>query len=75
MRLSKNSNQPRLLTTLRILNGFTQAELAQILGRSQTYVSRLERGETTPTQPEAKTLARVLNTTSDVLFPEIGGVE
>ena len=78
MRLSKkNSNPPRFLTTLRILNGFTQAELGQILCRSQTYISRLERGEITPTREEAQTLARVLKVGAADLFPELfrnGGV-
>lgn len=46
--IDKDINQaalPRLLTTLRAKKGFTQSELAEKLGVTQSYISKLENSE------------------------------
>jgi len=49
------------LATLRLARGLTQAELAQALGTSQAYVSRLEAGEHAPGLTRIRELARILD--------------
>lgn len=47
-----------VLRSYRILAGLTQADVADMLGRSATYVSLLERGRATPTPTEIEILRR-----------------
>lgn len=51
----------------------TTAELGQLLGISQSKVSRIERGELTPSLEDARTLARRLGWTLDRLAVAVLG--
>ena len=52
--------------------GLGVVELAQGLGVSHTYVSRVESGEITPSVRYREAVAEVLGVRSDVLFPTGG---
>ncbi len=58
----------RRLSTLRKLQGITQARLAKILGVTPEYVSNLERGSSTPSFELIGRIARSLNTEIANLF-------
>ncbi|MBJ7509713.1 helix-turn-helix transcriptional regulator [Brevundimonas sp.] len=47
---------------LRVSRGFTQAQLAECIGRSLDMVSRLERGDATPSLETIALLAQALET-------------
>lgn len=51
---------PGALTSIRILTGYSQAELARCSGLSQGHISELERGDKTPRPGTVKKLAVAL---------------
>lgn len=51
---------PGALTTIRVLAGYSQAELARRSGLSQGHISELERGDKTPRPGTVKKLAVAL---------------
>ena len=53
----------QLLREIREKAGLTQVQLAERIGESQVYVSRLERGETRVDVVQLRTLCAALNTT------------
>ena len=53
---------------LRENNGWTQSQLAQAAGMTQSAVARFEAGGTVPTLPVLERLARALNMKLDVKF-------
>ncbi len=50
------------LKAIRILHGLKQQELAQRIGRSQPWLSRVENGELLPQRKEVEKMARELKT-------------
>lgn len=52
------------LKNRRIINGWSQTDLASILGNNAQNISRIERGEITPTIYWFKKLANAFNSTS-----------
>jgi len=50
------------LKAVRILNGLKQTELAQKVGRSQPWLSRVENGELLPQRKEVEKIAKELKT-------------
>jgi putative transcriptional regulator len=65
------SNAPTSrLVEVRLSQGMTQADLARRLGVNRSTVCRMERNALRPSLRTALTLARVLNTTVEHLFPK-----
>ncbi len=56
------------LRAFRVLYGLNQEELARIVGRSQAWVSRVERGQLLPQREQAKKLAKVLKVDPAAFF-------
>jgi transcriptional regulator with XRE-family HTH domain len=59
---------PATLTALRILAGYSQAELARRSGVSQGHISELERGDKKASPKTVKKLAGGLNVPMAALF-------
>jgi len=59
----------RYLKAERVLHGLTQAQLAERLGRSQTWLSELERGQLQPNDVDVALICRVLGRSPQDLFP------
>jgi transcriptional regulator with XRE-family HTH domain len=60
----------KLLRELRLKHNYTQAYLGNLLGKNQTYYSRLEAGQSVLTIPEAKTLAETYKVSLSKFFDE-----
>ena len=60
----------RHLKAERVLRGLTQAQLAKRLGRSQTWVSEIERGRLQPGDVDVALICRVLGRSPKDLFPQ-----
>ncbi len=56
------------LRAFRVLYGLNQEELARIVGRSQAWVSRVERGQLLPQEEQARKIAKVLKTDPAAFF-------
>ena len=56
------------LRAFRVLYGLNQEELARIVGRSQAWVSRVERGQLLPQKEQARKIAKVLKTDPAAFF-------
>lgn len=56
------------LRELRLAKGVSQGELAQKVGMSNRVISHYETGRILPSLPVAVRLARVLDTTVEVIF-------
>lgn len=65
------ADRPRSLASLRMSNGWSQKELAQRLGTSQSYVARLEAGSIDPQVSTLRRLAAVLNVEPGLLLEVI----
>ena len=50
------------LKAVRVLHGLKQQELAQRIGRSQPWLSRVENGELLPQREEVEKIAKELKT-------------
>jgi transcriptional regulator with XRE-family HTH domain len=64
-----------MLTVLRLhreMRGLTQAELGQLAGLRQEYLSRIEHRWVVPTPQQRQRLAEALGTPEDVLFESSG---
>ncbi len=59
------------LKNRRILNGWSQTDLASILGNNAQNISRIERGEITPTIYWFQKLAEAFNSTSSEFMKEL----
>jgi transcriptional regulator with XRE-family HTH domain len=57
----------RVLRALRQESGITQAGLAEVVGRPQSYVSKVESGERKADLPELDELCRALGTNLETL--------
>ena len=55
---------PQLLRSLLTFHRIRQDDLSRILNRSQSYVSNVLTGITTPTEAEAETIARLVQASS-----------
>jgi transcriptional regulator with XRE-family HTH domain len=64
---------PATLTALRILAGYSQAELARRSGVSQGHISELERGDKKASPKTVKKLAEGLNVPMAALFGPAAG--
>jgi transcriptional regulator with XRE-family HTH domain len=60
----------KLLRNLRIKNNYTQAYLGKILGKNQSYYSRLETGNATISLDEVKTLAKEYKVSLNSFFED-----
>ena len=60
------------LRGLRVERGWTQKELAEMLGVSRQTIIAIERGKYAPSLPLAFRIARVLNQPLDAIFFEDG---
>jgi transcriptional regulator with XRE-family HTH domain len=60
----------RKILELRKERGWSQPELAKIIGTSGTIIGRYERGEVTPSIEVARKLAEVFGVTVDALVSE-----
>ena len=56
------------LKELRLEKGYTQKQLATLIGYDQSMVARWEKGESEPTASAIKQLALVFNVTADYLL-------
>ncbi len=54
----------------RLRNGYSQAQVAEILQVYPYRLSRIERGSAVPTDFERETLCKVYSATAEKLFPE-----
>lgn len=54
----------------RIIKGFTQSELSELMGITQQTYSKKERGERSFTLDEIKKLKKILNVSYEELFGE-----
>lgn len=63
------------ILVLRKQKGWSQQELAKMLGTSGPIVGRYERDEMTPSVEVAKKLSRIFGVTLDYLVDETGDVE
>ncbi len=52
----------------RVLNGLTQEDLAEAIGKQQAWVSLVENGRMLPTKSEAAEIAKVLQVETHELF-------
>ena len=52
----------------RVLNGLTQEDLAEAIGKQQPWMSLVESGRMLPTKSEAADIAKVLRVETDELF-------
>ncbi len=57
------------LRAARVLQGFSQADLAEKISRSQTWVCQLERGLVEPSDLDVSIICRVLKVDPSYLFP------
>jgi transcriptional regulator with XRE-family HTH domain len=57
------------LKAARILHGFTQAQLAEKVGRSQTWVWQLENGLIQASDLDVALICRILRVTPKLIFP------
>ncbi len=60
-----------MLTEARRASGLTQAQLAELVGKDQTYISILERGQRRVDVLEFVALARAMKADPDRLFAEV----
>lgn len=58
------------LKAARVLRGLRQSDLAEKLGRSQSWVCELERGLIEPSDLDVALICRVLRVKPECLFPE-----
>ena len=58
------------LKAVRVLRGLRQSDLAEKLGRSQSWVCELERGLIEPSDLDVALTCRVLRVKPEDLFPE-----
>ena len=58
---------PHPLRIQRTVAGMTQTDVAKIVGRSQTYISSIERGFVVPTKDEARAIAKAVGATPGAL--------
>ena len=58
------------LRMARVLEGLSQADLGQIVGRSQSWASRVEAGLITASITQRQKIAQALGISADVLFGE-----
>ncbi len=58
----------RALRAARALNGLTQEDLAEAIGKQQAWVSLVESGRMLPTKNEAAEISKVLRVETDELF-------
>ena len=56
------------LKAFRVLRGFTQKDLACKLGRSQSWLCRVERGLTQPSDLDVALICRVLDVKPEFMF-------
>ena len=57
------------LAKIRVVQGFSQAELGKAIGRSRALISLFERGIALPTRDLKEKISQVLGQDSDFLFP------
>ncbi len=57
------------LKAARVLRGLRQSDLAEKLGRSQSWVCELERGLIEPSDLDVALICRVLKVNPDSIFP------
>ena len=62
---------PQSLSYYRLLNGWSQKELAERMGTSQSYIARLEAGDVDPQVSTLKRLATVFELQPSVLLDAI----
>ena len=58
------------LRATRVLRGLNQAELGSRVGRSQSWVCQIERGQIRPNDVDVALLCRVLQVNPDSVFPD-----
>lgn len=63
----------RVVAYLRQQQGWNQGELAELVGSTQSTISRVERGEALPDALLFRDLARALGTTADGLHQKVDG--
>ncbi len=56
------------IRAVRVLEGFNQETLGKQVGKSQSWVSRVESGKLLPEREEAERIAEVLRIDSEKLF-------
>jgi DNA-binding XRE family transcriptional regulator len=61
----------RLLRSFRALAGLTQADIAQHVNRSRSWVCKVECGHRLPQRGEAEKIAAVLGVDVQVIFPRL----
>ncbi len=63
-------NFPEKIKLFRLQQGYSQAELAQLIGTDRSSVSRYENGETAPDIYKAVKIATLMGTTCEELVKE-----
>ena len=58
----------RALRAARVLNGLTQEDLAEAIGKQQAWVSLVESGRMLPTKSEAAEISKVLRVETHEVF-------
>ncbi|TGK06548.1 XRE family transcriptional regulator [Leptospira fletcheri] len=64
----QNAGFPERLKELRIQKGFSQEELAALVGLHKNHIGRYERGDSQPTADKIRKLADVLSVSGDFLL-------
>lgn len=63
-------NFPEKLKLFRLQQGYSQAELAQLIGTDRSSISRYENGETAPDLYKSVKIATLMGTTCEELVSE-----
>ncbi|WP_179116134.1 helix-turn-helix domain-containing protein [Leptospira kirschneri] len=67
-RTTQTNGFPAQLKELRIQKGFSQEDLAKIVGLHKNHIGRYERGDSQPTADKIRKLADALGVSGDVLL-------
>jgi len=63
----------RLLKSARAMKGLTQSDLAERIGRSQSWLSQIEQGMLQPSEVDQALICRALGASPDAVFPLLDG--
>ena len=65
----KNTKHLLSMRLLRVIRGMSQAEIGQLVGVTQGYVSRIERGRRSGSSRVRHEIARALGVEESTIFP------
>ncbi|MDA2934291.1 helix-turn-helix domain-containing protein [Acidobacteria bacterium AH-259-D05] len=63
----------RYLKSARAMKGLTQADLAERIGRSQSWLSQIEQGTLQPSEVDQALICRALGAPPAAIFPLLEG--